>query len=99
MILAWQVPKVEHHRRHALSLGKLGHPSVTREMKLHPLFQPCLTQPLAGRTQRRLLHIKSQHATRRPDTACQKLRVMPVARCRINHHIPVAQQLTKHLLR
>jgi hypothetical protein len=68
-------------------------------MKFNPLFQPYLTQPLAGRTHRRLLHIKGQYATRRPDTARQKLRVMPIARRRINRHIPLAQQLTKHLLR
>jgi hypothetical protein len=99
MILARQVPKVEHHRRHTASLGKLNHPRVTREMKFNPLFQPYLAQPLPGRTHRRLLHIKGQHATRRPDTARQKLRIMPIARRRIYHHIPLAQQLSKHLLR
>ena len=99
MIFTRQVPKVEHHRRHTASLSKLRHPRMTREMKLHPLVEPRLTQPITGRTHRRLLHIESQYATARPDTTRQKLRVMPIARRRINRHIPLAQQLTKHLLR
>jgi formylglycine-generating enzyme required for sulfatase activity len=45
------------------------------------------------------LHIESQNPTARPDTARQKLRVMPIARRRINRHIPLAQPLTHHLLR
>ena len=32
MILARQVPEVEHHRRHTASFGKLNHPRMTREV-------------------------------------------------------------------